>query len=76
VLVLLPSAADMTGIRLFNVITNAAGDLSGRGLLWPAFEDAASQSPWFGWGIGAGNAVIPPQGAIAQLLHTWAAHNE
>jgi O-antigen ligase len=76
VLVLLPLAADMTAIRLFNVITNAAGDLSGRGLLWPAFEDAASQSPWFGWGIGAGNAVIPPQGAIAQLLHTWAAHNE
>lgn len=76
VLALLPFAADMTGIRLFNVLTNAAGNLSGRALLWPPFEDAAAQSPWVGWGLGAGNAIIPPHGAIAQLLHTWAAHNE
>jgi O-antigen ligase len=76
VLALLPFAADMTDIRLFNVLANAADNLSGRGLLWPPFEDAAAQSPWFGWGIGAGNMVIPPQGPIARLLHTWAAHNE
>ena len=74
--VLLLFAGDLSDIRLFNVVTNYAGDLSGRGLLWPAFEAASAQSPWFGWGIGAGNAVIPPDGPIARMLHTWAAHNE
>lgn len=73
---LLLFAGDLSDIRLFNVVTNYAGDLSGRGLLWPAFEAASAQSPWFGWGIGAGNAVIPPDGPIARILHTWAAHNE
>jgi O-antigen ligase len=74
--VLLLFAGALSDIRLFNVVLNAAGDLSGRGLLWPAFEAAAATSPWFGWGIGAGNAVIPPDGPIVQILHTWAAHNE
>jgi O-antigen ligase len=74
--VMLLFAGDLSDIRLFNVVTNYAGDLSGRGLLWPAFEAASAQSPWFGWGIGAGNAVIPPDGPIARTLHTWAAHNE
>ena len=69
-------AADLSGIRLFNVIINNADSLSGRNLLWPSFQAAAAQSPWFGWGIGAGNVIIPPQGPIAQILHTWAAHNE
>jgi O-antigen ligase len=69
-------AGDLSDIRLFNIISHEAGNLSGRGLLWPAFEDAAAQSPWFGWGIGAGNVVIPPEGQIAKTLHTWAAHNE
>lgn len=69
-------AGDLGDIRLFNVISNEAANLSGRDLLWPAFEAAADQSPWFGWGIGAGNAVIPPDGRIVQVLHTWAAHNE
>ena len=63
-------------MRLFNVLLNETGNLSGRDLLWPSFEDAAAQSPWFGWGVGAGNVVIPPDGRIAQILHTWAAHNE
>jgi O-antigen ligase len=76
VLALLPFVADMTDIRLFNVLTNAADNLSGRGLLWPPFEDAAAQSPWFGWGVGAGNVIIPPHGPIARLLQTRAAHNE
>ena len=40
------------------------------------FEVAAGGSPWFGWGTGAGNAVIPPDGQIVKILHTWAAHNE
>jgi O-antigen ligase len=69
-------AADLADVRLFNVVANEAGNLSGRGLLWPAFEAAAGTSPWFGWGIGAGNAVIPPDGLVARTLHTWAAHNE
>ncbi|HET6607173.1 MAG TPA: O-antigen ligase family protein [Rhodopila sp.] len=69
-------ADDLTGARLFNVVETEAGDLSGRNLLWPWFEAAAAQSPWVGWGIGAGNAIIPPDGPIARLLHTWAAHNE
>jgi O-antigen ligase len=69
-------AGDLAEIRLFNVFLHETGNLSGRGLLWPNFEDAATQSPWFGWGIGAGNVVIPPDGRIARVLHTWAAHNE
>ncbi len=69
-------AGDLAGVRLFNVVANEAGNLSGRGLLWPAFEAAAEQSPWFGWGVGSGNAIIPPDGYVARTLHTWAAHNE
>jgi O-antigen ligase len=69
-------AGDFADIRLFNVVANEAANLSGRDILWPAFEAAAAQSPWVGWGIGAGNLVIPPTGQIAQTLHTWAAHNE
>ncbi len=69
-------AGELTGVRLFNVVETEAGDLSGRNLLWPWFEAAAAQSPWVGWGIGAGNMIIPPDGPIARLLHTWAAHNE
>jgi O-antigen ligase len=69
-------AGDFAGIRLFNVVANETANLSGRDILWPAFEAAAARSPWVGWGIGAGNLVIPPTGEIAQTLHTWAAHNE
>jgi O-antigen ligase len=69
-------AGDLGDMRLFNVVLNETGNLSGRSLLWPSFESAAAQSPWFGWGTGAGNAVIAPDGRIAQMLHTWAAHNE
>ena len=69
-------AVQLDQVRLFNVVVNEADNLSGRTLLWPAFEDAAAASPWFGWGVGAGNAVIPPTSAIVQQLHTWAAHNE
>ncbi len=66
----------LSDIRLFNVLTTATTDLSGRDLLWPAFEQAAEQSYWFGWGLGAGNFVIPSTSEVAQLLGTWAAHNE
>jgi O-antigen ligase len=79
-LALLPVLALLAGalgdVRLFNVVANEATDLSGRGLLWPSFENAAALSPWFGWGAGAGNAVIPADSLIVQQLHTWAAHNE
>ena len=69
-------ANDLSGVRLFNVLSNEAADLSGRNLLWPPFEQAAAASPWFGWGVGAGNAIIPPDSELARLIQTWAAHNE
>jgi O-antigen ligase len=74
--ILVVLAGDLDDIRLFNVALNETGNLSGRELLWPSFESASALSPWFGWGTGAGNAVISPDGPIAQMLHTWAAHNE
>jgi O-antigen ligase len=80
VLALLPVLALLAGsleeVRLFKVVLNETGNLSGRGLLWPSFEDAAARSPWFGWGSGAGNLVISRHSEIAQQMHTWAAHNE
>jgi len=80
VAVLLPILASLASglgeVRLFNVIVNEASNLSGRELLWPSFEAAAAASPWFGWGVGAGNVVIPSDGRVARILHTWAAHNE
>jgi O-antigen ligase len=69
-------ASELPNIRLFNVLINQADNLSGRELLWPAFEQAASESPWVGWGVGAGNAIIPQDSGIARLIQTWAAHNE
>jgi O-antigen ligase len=76
----IPAAAaladSMSSLRLFNVVTHEAGDLSGRNELWPLFEHAAAESPWFGWGVGAGNAIIPRTSDIVRYMHTWAAHNE
>lgn len=74
--VLLVLGETYSSLRLFAVLAGEAGHLSGRDLLWPAFEAASAQAPWFGWGLGAGNVIIPHDGHIAQLLHTWAAHNE
>jgi O-antigen ligase len=74
VLALLVGALDE--VRLFNVILHETGNLSGRGLLWPSFEAAAAESPWFGGGLGAGNLVVSPDSPVARILHTWAAHNE
>ena len=70
------AAAALPEIRLFNVLSQEATNLSGRDILWPEFEHAAAAAPWFGWGIGAGNVIIPPDSAVAQLIGTWAAHNE
>lgn len=69
-------AGDLADIRVLNLLTTDAAHLSGRDQLWPLFEAAADGAPWFGWGIGAGNIVIPPDSAVAKLLKTWAAHNE
>jgi len=71
---LVPTGA--SGVRAFEVLTNNFDNLSGRQLLWPNFETAAASSPWLGWGVGAGNVVIPSNGPVARLLQTWAAHNE
>jgi O-antigen ligase len=73
---MLVMAAELPSVRLFNMLDTGIGNLSGREYLWPVFETAAAGSPWVGWGVGAGNAIISPQSAIAVLLHTWAAHNE
>jgi O-antigen ligase len=67
---------DYTSLRLFTILSSEASDLSGRDLLWPAFEAAAAEAPWLGWGLGAGNVVIPHQSQLVQLVQTWAAHNE
>ena len=69
-------ADTLSGVRLFNVLSNEASNLSGRDILWPLFEKAADRSPWVGWGVGAGNAVIPQDSDVARLLGTFAAHNE
>ena len=63
-------------LRLFEVLDGEAGNLIGRQLLWPMFKEVAAQAPWFGWGLGSGNLVIPRDGMIAILLGTQAAHNE
>ena len=73
---LLLAGTSVGSLRLFALAAGDAGHLSGRDLLWPLFEAAAAQAPWFGWGLGAGNLVVPQQGQVAQLLRTWAAHNE
>jgi len=67
---------DLDVVRAFNVLTTNLGNLSGRQLLWPNFEHAAAISPWLGWGVGAGNVIIPADDAVVKLLQTWAAHNE
>ncbi len=69
-------AHDLPTVRLFNVLSSAPGDFSGRELLWPPFEQAAAAAPWFGWGVGAGNAIIPHDSELALIIQSWAAHNE
>ena len=73
---ILAGASEFASVRLFNLLLDDPGNLSGREYLWPIFQAAADESPWFGWGVGAGNTIIPPEGTIARLLRTWAAHNE
>jgi O-antigen ligase len=70
----LPFAA--SDLRVIQLLETDAGNLSGREILWPRFEQAAAASWWVGWGVGAGNAVIPADSPVSRILHTWAAHNE
>jgi O-antigen ligase len=74
--VLVVLAHDLAMIRLFNLLNGEATNLSGRELLWPPFQQAAAASPWFGWGVGAGNAIIPADSDLARQIQSWAAHNE
>jgi O-antigen ligase len=74
--VLAAVAGELVGLRLFSVLSSGAEGLSGRDILWPLFEAAADRSPWLGWGVGAGNAIVPPTGDVAHLIGTLAAHNE
>jgi O-antigen ligase len=74
--VLVALAPGLPMVRLFHLLSDEAGNLSGRELLWPPFERAAEASPWLGWGVGAGNVIIPPDSELAQAIQSWAAHNE
>ncbi len=74
--ILLALASEFAFIRVFNVLSENPTHLSGRDYLWPIFEQAAAGAPWFGWGVGAGNVIVQPDSEIAQMLRTWAAHNE
>lgn len=74
--VLIAFASGSSSIRLLNVLSSDANDLSGRDLIWPEFRHAWDLSPLFGWGIGAGKSVVDPDSLLAKLLGTTAAHNE
>ncbi len=67
---------DLPMLRLFNLLSSEPTNLSGRDLLWPPFQEVVARSPWFGWGVGAGNAIIGPDSRLALLMQTRAAHNE
>ncbi len=69
-------AGSLSALRLFNLLDHNADGLSGREQIWAYFERAAATSPWVGWGVGSGNAVIPQTSRVVRYMHTWAAHNE
>jgi O-antigen ligase len=75
-ILLLVIAGELSSVRLFNVMNSDFANLSGRQFLWPEFAAVAAESPWFGWGVGAGHVIIQPESAVAKMLRTWAAHNE
>lgn len=52
------------------------GNLSNRTLIWPFFENAFAQSPWLGWGLGAGKIIVPLNAPLSRIIGTNAAHNE
>ena len=74
--VMVALATGASSLRLLNVLSSEAGDLSGRDIIWPFFQRAWTASPLFGWGVGASKNVIDPDSLTAKLLGTTAAHNE
>jgi len=74
--ILIVVAATSNSIRLLTVLSGNAEGLSGRDIIWPFFEAAFARSPIFGWGLGAGKAVMDPDSLTVKLLGTTAAHNE
>lgn len=73
---LVVAAGALSDVRLFNVLSSEAGNMSGRDLIWPFFQDAWDKSPWLGWGVGAGKTVMPADSELVRLLGTTAAHDE
>lgn len=53
-----------------------AANLSNRTIVWPFFGTAFLQSPWLGWGVGAGKYVILVSSTLNATLGTNAAHDE
>ncbi|MBV8522881.1 MAG: O-antigen ligase family protein [Acetobacteraceae bacterium] len=74
--VLLVLAGHFGQVRLVHLLSGDFDDLSGREVIWPLFEHAWDQSPWLGWGVGAGKVLVPEDSLTARLLGTTAAHNE
>ncbi len=70
-------AGSLSFIRVIGLARlGETADLSNRDLVWPAFERAIAQSPWFGWGAGAGKVVVPVDSPLGALIGTNAAHDE
>ena len=57
-------------------LSGEAGNLSGRELLWPPFKQGGRGVALVRLGVGAGDAVIPPDSELARMIQSWAAHNE
>jgi O-antigen ligase len=71
-------AAPVLGfVRLLSLASQGdVTDLSNRTLIWPIYEAAFRQSPWFGWGTGSGKVLVPVGTLLWKLLGTNAAHDE
>jgi O-antigen ligase len=70
-------AAQLSFLRVFQLAeAGQAGSLSNRDLVWPLFEAAFANSPFVGWGVGAGKFVLPNTDALSTAIGTNAAHNE
>lgn len=74
--VMVVASTGSSSLRLLNVLSSEAADLSGRDIIWPYFQAAWRASPVFGWGVGASKNVMDPDSLIVKLLGTTAAHNE
>jgi hypothetical protein len=69
--------SNLTFLRVVGLAqAGQAANLSNRGLAWPFFQAAIHNSPWVGWGVGAGKDVIPLTSSLSGLIGTNAAHNE